>query len=184
MAGYSKYEKPFLIRDAAGNAIYESAAFLQNVEDMQNSDTVVIARGTPVQLDQTNSVFPRWDYSTAGTDTIPRCQISVKNCVSGGKALLGVALETIPFPGANQLVPTLTQGRVAVGPTIAAVKSKGSDDATLMDHVIADATAAQVTTATSLSTLGTGLGYQLIPEGTGAAQSGSATQIIILISPH
>ena len=101
MANAAQYEKPFAIRDSAGNVLYESAAlYLSGTIDVVNAEaTLAINRGEAVIVDGTGSVFARWDYSVLGTDTIPQTSLRGKR-TTGTTAtsigFLGVALETFP----------------------------------------------------------------------------------------
>jgi hypothetical protein len=179
MSGYVKFERPFLIRSAAGLAYYESAAFVQGIEDVWNGHaTTTITRGMCVCFDTTaaniTGYLPRWDYSTAGTDVtfgtvcripvIPSASSSSVNC-------LGVAMENIP-PGATGRI--ITDG-------ITAVLSSGT---TVLSQYVITATGVGTVGPSATPVVGKTLGNVLVVAGTGAGQSGSATQTIIRIAPQ
>jgi len=189
MANAAQYEKPFAIRDSAGNVIYESAAlYLSGTIDVVNAEaTLAINRGEAVVVDTTTVsaskgiVFARWDYSTAGTDAIPQTKFAGKRTPASANAaagFLGVALETF-VPGAL--------GRVAAPGSMLSVKCTVTQ-IVCPALLAASATAGAVAVATAVhggangSILGTAL-----QENTAAATTpvgtGSTSQVGCLISP-
>ena len=174
MSQYVKFERPYAIRDAGGLIVYESAALPAGIEEVVNSEaSATIGRGEAVLFDPATSVLPRWDYSTAGTDTLPMVVLKGKRVsAAANKGWIGVAMENIP---AGQAGDVLTLGIVAVkclNPP--AVNTTGA-------MVIGSTTAGSVdgnTTPLVAGTLGTSLGMLLVPAGTSAGQSGSLTQLI------
>jgi hypothetical protein len=181
MSGYAKFERPQLIRAASGLAYYESAAFAQGIEDVVNGHaTTTITRGMAVCMDTTaaniTGFIPRWDYSTAGTDInfATVCKISVIPCAASTSInFLGVALENIP-PGATGKI--CTDGLCAV---------LCSGTITLGTHYFVIAATGTGTVAGSATvSLGHTLGNVIVAPGTGAGQTGSATQVLIRIAPQ
>lgn len=177
--GYATYEKPYAIKDAGGNTVYEHAAFVKDWLEVTNSDTATIPRGCGVICDAASggSVFPRWDYSVAGTDTIPVCVLK-------GKRVAAVA--SVNFYGvAGEAIPVGAQGRVLGPGTICAATCVASlTSSTLGGVVVGSATVGSVDSTASLATSGRCLGNLLQANGTSAGQSGSTTQLIVLIAPR
>lgn len=174
------YTRPYAIRGADNLVRYESAAFALGVLDFTSAETsTVIARGGAVTIVLASSVWPRWDYSTAGTDTITDCLIAGENVDSATDVgFLGVALENVAA-GA--------QGRLAGAGSITAVTCLTAASLTSNvqgNHVIGSSTEGSVDAATTSSTAGRSLGYMQTVVGTSAGQSGSLTQAIVLVSPH
>jgi hypothetical protein len=132
-------EKPFAIRDAAGNVIYESAAlYLAGTLDVVNSEaSLAIGRGEAVIVDGTGSVFARWDYSVLGTDAVPQTSLRGKRTTTGVQTdigYLGVALETFPVaavgrvaaPGSMLCVKTTSAATLAAGNLLSSSATAGS----------------------------------------------------------
>jgi hypothetical protein len=178
MSGYAKFERPQLIRSAAGLAYYESAAFVQGIEDVVNGHaSTTITRGMAVRIDTTaaniTGFIPRWDYSTAGTDITfaTVCKISVIPVSSATDVcLLGVALENIP-PGQTGRI--CTDGLVAVN----CVNGQCT--------TIGQAAIGSTTVGSVAGSAGPGVGYALgmivVAAGTGAGATGSTTQAFVKI---
>jgi hypothetical protein len=178
VSGFTKFEKPYAIRDAGGLIVYESAAFLQGVEDFKNtSASTLIVRGGAVIIDQVNSAFPRWDYSTAGTDTLPKCLIGgIRVASATSTCYLGVALENVP---AGQM------GRVATTGSISAVNCATSlTSAVLGNSVIGHATAGLVDAVATAPAVGLMLGMMVVINGAASGSSGSTGQLSVLIAQH
>ncbi len=177
MSSFGRYERPYAIRDAGGLVVYESAAYVLSALDVVNSGAAAIGRGEAVYLDQAGSIFPRWDYSTAGTDTIPLTVIKGKRVdAAANVCFLGVALENIPIAAS---------GSVAGPGSISAVKClSGPTSDVVGNAVIGSATAGSVDMIATAPTKGTVLGEQMVVAGTGAGESGSATQTVVLIGPR
>lgn len=178
MSGYAKFERPQLVRAASGLAYYESAAFVQDIEDVYNaSTTVTIERGMAVIIDNANCVFPTWGYSTAGTDVTfaTKCVLagapSTAASGAGGINFLGVALENIA-PGQT--------GRVCTG-GLCAVKC-GTATMVLSQFAIGT-TVAGVVGPSATAAVGITLGQVYAIRGTSAGQSGNANECIVRISP-
>jgi hypothetical protein len=179
MSGYVKFERPFLIRAATGLAYYESAAFPQGIEDVWNGHaTTTITRGMAVCMDTTaaniTGYFPRWDYSTAGTDVnfATVCRIPVIPSASASSVSpMGVAMENIPAGATGRII---TDG-------ITAVLSSGT---TVLSQYVITATGTGTVGPSATPVVGKTLGNVLVIAGTGAGTSGSATQTIIRIAPQ
>jgi hypothetical protein len=176
MSGYAKFERPQLLRSASGLAYYESAAFIQGVEDVVNTDTVVIPRGCAVKFDAAGSFgfIPRWVYSTAGTDITfgTVCKICVKKVTSAAVGLIGVAMEDIPVNGTGRIC---TDGLVSV-----------LAEATLctVGHgAVGHATAGLVTGSAS-PTVGTCLGVIEMINTVATPGTGSTGEVLVRISPR
>lgn len=189
MSSFVKFERPLLIRDAAGNYIFEHAAFAWLVEDVKNTGSAAIGRGEAVTLDQADSVLPRWDYSTLGTDVnFAGVQVAGGTtnspCVLGGervdsatdKCFIGVAMENIAVG---------VTGHVCVA-GITAVKCLASlTSGVLGNPVIGSATAGSVdAVTTNPPAVGLKLGNIYVLNGTSAAQMGSTTQLAVKISTN
>jgi hypothetical protein len=184
MSGYVKFERPFLIRSAAGLAYYESAAFVQGIEDVWNGHaTTTITRGMAVRIDTTTanisvaasslSYIPRWDYSTAGTDVTfaTVCKISVIPVSSATDVcLLGVALENIP-PGAT--------GRICTD-GLCAVNCVSGQCTTIGQAAIGSTTPGSVA-GSATPGVGMALGMIVVAAGTGNGTMLSATQCLVKI---
>jgi hypothetical protein len=170
----ASFQKPYAIRDAAGNAIYESAALASNVLDVYNSGAATIGRGEALTFDIA-SVMARWDYAVTGADTIPATELKgARVDAAADVGFLGVALENIPVA---------VVGRVAGTGSITAVKCLSTLTSNVVGNaVIGSATAGSVDSIATAPVKGTVLGEQLQQAGTGANQTGSATQLLALIA--
>jgi hypothetical protein len=184
MSGYAKFERPQLLRSAAGLAYYESAAFIQGVEDVVNGHaTTTITRGMAVRIDTTAAnistattgpwFIPRWGYSTAGSDVnfATVCKISVVPVSSATDVcLLGVALENIP-PGATGKI--CTDGLVAVNCV--------SGQCTTIGQAAIGSTTVGSVAGSAAPGLGMCLGMIVVAAGVGTGAIGSATECLVKI---
>lgn len=157
--------------------MYEFASFTQGIEAITNSEaSTVIGRGEAVCVDGTNSVFPRWDYSTAGTDNPGICVIKAKRIASSSSVgFLGVAMENIAVG---------FEGRIATAGSIVAVKCINPPTSNAAGSIAGSngsPTAGSVD-GSATYVVGKKLGTILIPAGTSAGQSGSVTQLIALVA--
>jgi predicted RecA/RadA family phage recombinase len=190
MSGYAKFERPQLIRAASGTAYWESAAFIQGVEDVVNGHaTTTITRGMVVAMDTTaanistsgaQSFIPHWDevvYAAAGTgiNFASVCKISViPVAASTTCGLLGVALENIP-PGAT--------GKICTDGIVAAKVSGGTW--TMGTHFFAiAATGTGLVGPSATPSNGKTLGVVLVAPGTASGTTGSAGYVLVRISPQ
>ncbi len=181
MSGYAKFERPQLLRSAAGLAYYESAAFIQGVEDVVNGHaTTTITRGMAVCIDTTaaniTGFIPRWDYSTAGSDVnfATVCKISVIPVSSATNvALLGIALENIPAGATGKIC---VDGLCAVNCV--------SGQCTAVGQAAIGSTTVGSVASSSTPGVGYSLGMVVVAAGTGAGATGSATQALVRVGGH
>jgi predicted RecA/RadA family phage recombinase len=178
MSGYVKFERPFLIRAATGLAYYESAAFPQGIEDVWNGHaTTTITRGMAVCMDTTaaniTGYFPRWDYSTAGTDVnfATVCRIPVIPTSSATDVcLLGVAMENIPAGATGRII---TDGLTSVLCV--------SGQCTTIGQAVIGSTTVGAVASSAAPGVGYALGMVVVAACVGAGATGSATQAFIKI---
>jgi hypothetical protein len=181
MSGYAKFERPQLLRSAAGLAYYESAAFIQGVEDVVNGHaTTTITRGMVVCIDTTaGNVYgfiPRWGYSTAGSDVnfATTCKISVVPSVADTslQVPLGIALENIP-PGATGKI--CTDGLCAV--LCAGTMVKGN-------YAITSAAGVGTVGPSATVVVGRTLGLVVIINTASGAGIGATTECLVRVCPQ
>jgi len=187
MSGYVKFERPFLIRSAAGLAYYESAAFVQGIEDVYNSTAATaITRGmicvisaTAAHLDDGSNYggrLPRWDYSTAGADvnfaTTLRIPVNPSAADTSLQPAIGVAMENIPAGATGRVV---TDGLVAVNTVGTTIKG---------NYVITSAAGVGSGGPSNALVVGRTVGNVVVAAGAGTGTTGSATQTFIRVAPQ
>lgn len=197
-----KYDRPWAIRDAAGNVVYESGAFVQDIEDVKITNAAIggasgqnaVLRGEAVVIDATNCNLPRWDYATTGVDVsfagvVPSGGTVASPLVLAGKRVsaatdkcyLGVALENIRTGETGRIV---TDGISAVKCLTVASLTAGTVQGSA---IIGSATAGAVDGAGAITVFPSNslsLGTIAVLAGVTAGLSGSLTQLITRINPH
>jgi len=181
--GYSWFEKPYAIRNAAGNVVYESAAFMMSALEVKNTTAAAatIGRGEAVTIDPANmfGFFPRWDYALAGTDIIPSCFLAGKRVASAADVgHLGVAAEDIPGGQTGRIIGPGSITAVKVTATLFTIGFAAVSSATVGSCTVAAAKAAGV------PAYGVTLGVCVIINQVATPGSGSTTQAGVLISPQ
>jgi hypothetical protein len=186
MANAAQYEKPFAIRDSAGNVIYEGALlYLSDVMSVINTAAAAMNRGDAVLLDPTvttGTLPPKWGYAATGADIIPKTQLcGLRIATAADIGYLGVALEKIPVGYVGKVAGTGSIVNVNVGTITSNVRGNAIIGSTLAG--LADA----VTTNPPAKGISLGMVYLVgganataIPNGT----SGSATELTALVAPH
>ncbi len=186
MSAAMRFEQMYLIKDAAGNLLWQGAALILNAIEATSAEASnTVGVGEAVRLDNTTSVIPRWDYANTGTDVpAPGVVKVLRVSAAANTGFIGVALEPIA-PG--------KQGRIAPVGTITCVKCINPPTSnTLGAAITGSATAGSVdaplaanavSTATGIPAGGTMLGRVIQAAGTSANQTGSLTQLGVLVVP-
>jgi hypothetical protein len=178
-------ERPWAWFDASGNKLWGGVLRAGRIEHCLSAEaSVTLAPGEPVRLSDASSVFPRWDLATTA-DPIKGVLAVVGTTAAAETGMFGVVIEQIK---AGEV------GRVAAIGSLVAVKCKNPPGSNVRGSmVISDAAVArQVDAAVANASYlvshphvkpGLILGYVAQPAGVGAGQTGSLTQLGILVNP-
>lgn len=178
-------ERPWSWFDASGNKLWGGllrAGVIMHCLSAEASAT--IQPGEPLRISDTGSVFPRWDLATTA-DAIKGIMAVIGTTAAAELLMCGVAIEQIKSG---------ETGRVAGVGSYVAVKCKNPPTSNVRGSaVISDAAVArQVDAVTSggaysqtIAHIKPGLMLGLVaqPAGVGAGQTGSLTQLGIVVMP-
>ncbi len=169
--------RPWAIRGADGTIVYEGLG-LEPPYDAKNTGSATIGRGEACTLEAgADTSLGRWDLTSSDVTFATELVLGVERVdAAADVGFVGVAKENIP---------ALSTGRVAGAGAIIPVKCLVAPTSNVVGNaVIGSATAGSVDSIATAPTKGTVLGEQVILAGVAAGQSGSTTQLVVLICPR
>ena len=179
-------ERQYLVRAADGTAYWDGLLLAGEIFEAVNAEaSATVLAGETVRFDSANTTpsWPRWDLPST-SEPIKKMLPILRLSGSLNLLLPGVALENVPpgvvgrFAGKGSFVST-----VCINPPNSNVVGSGVQSSATVGAVTANIHAGVYTANTMHVTPGLGVGFVCKPAGVGAANTGSLTQLGILVAP-